>query len=55
MYLQQRGKLAEFFGDFRECRADDPVGAAAIARAVGGQSWEELDRDFQQWVLELSP
>ncbi len=55
MYLQQRGKLAEFFDDFRECRADDPAGTAAVVRAVGGQSWEDLDRDFQQWVLELSP
>ncbi|MEX2113073.1 MAG: hypothetical protein WD845_07795 [Pirellulales bacterium] len=55
MYLQQQRRLADFFRDFRDHRSDDAAGAAAIVRAMHGQSWDELDRDFQRWVLELSP
>jgi hypothetical protein len=55
MYLQQQGRLAEFFHDFRDHRAGDFAGSAAVIRALGGRSWEQLDRDFQSWVLTLSP
>lgn len=54
MYLQQQGLLAEFFHDFRDHRADDFAGSAAVMRAMRGRSWEQLDRDFQAWVLALS-
>jgi hypothetical protein len=55
MYLQQQGRLAELFHDFRDHRAGDFAGSAAVMRATRGRSWEQLDRDFQAWVLALSP
>jgi hypothetical protein len=55
LYLQRKGLLEDFFRDFREHRGEDPLGLAALGRALGGQKWSLIDRDFQAWVLKLSP
>ncbi len=54
MYMQRQGVLESFFQDFRDHRAEDPDGVATAARAFGGRSWAEIDRDFQRFAVALS-
>ena len=54
MYLQRRGALESFFRDYRDHRTEDPNGVAAATRALKGQSWTQIDRDFQRFALALS-
>jgi hypothetical protein len=53
LYMQRRGVLARFYRAFRDSHADDPRGLAALARVFPGESIDELDRDFQRWVVTL--
>ncbi len=55
LYLQQRGLLAEFYRAFRQRHANDPRGQRSLSEAFPNVAIEELDRDFQQWVLQLAP
>ena len=53
LYMQERGVLQDFYRSFRRRHADDPRGLQTLAEVFPGVSIEELDRAFQQWVLEL--
>jgi hypothetical protein len=53
LYMQERGVLAEFYRAFRRRHADDPRGIKTLAEVFPGVAIEQLDRDFQSWVLAL--
>jgi hypothetical protein len=51
--MQERGVLADFYRAFRRRHADDPRGIKTLAEVFPGVAIEQLDRDFQSWVLAL--
>lgn len=53
LYMQRQGVLANFYRTFRKNRAQDPRGAQSVLAMFPGKTWEQLDRDFQTWVLTL--
>lgn len=53
LYLQRHGKLEEFFRQFRQQQRRDPRGAATLATLCAPLTWDELDQQFQAWVLGL--
>ena len=55
MFMQQRGLLEEFYRAFRHDRRQDPRGLASLAKVFAGQTWRQVNDDFQRWVLELTP
>lgn len=55
LYLQQQGKLAEFYRRFRQRHPQDVTGASTLADVLGPDRWASLDADFQRWVLGLEP
>lgn len=54
LYLQRQGKLTEFYRQVRAGQRDDPLGVRAVAAVFADKKWDELDREFQAWVLTLS-
>jgi len=55
LYLQRHELLEDYYEHFREHQEDDPQGALAVKAVLPNLSWEELDNDYQKWVLELEP
>ncbi|MGC4001742.1 MAG: hypothetical protein QM811_00715 [Pirellulales bacterium] len=53
LYLQEQGKLEEFYKRFREDRLNDPTGLRAAQRTLGETAWKTLDADYRKWVTEL--
>lgn len=49
-YLQEKGRLAEFYRQFRDGHARDPSGAEALCRAAGVK---DIDAFQKQWVAWL--
>lgn len=53
MYLQEQGKLGEFYRRFRDNRLNDPQGIAALEKTLGAAAMATLDADYQKWVMTL--
>jgi hypothetical protein len=53
LFMQERGVLADFYRRFRAAHEHDSEGKATLLGVFPGYSWEQLDREFQQWVLTL--
>jgi hypothetical protein len=53
LYLQEHGKLRQFYTDFRDHARDDPTGWSAFQRIISPQSGDEFDADWRKWVLTL--
>lgn len=53
MFLQQRGVLTRFYKAFRDNVTQDPRGDATLLSLFPGKTWQDLDREFRQWVLQL--
>ncbi|MBX3413326.1 MAG: hypothetical protein KF708_11600 [Pirellulales bacterium] len=53
LYLQRQDKLDEFFRRFRADRRSDAQGDQAVLAVLAPRTWEELDREFQDWVMQL--
>lgn len=53
LYMQQQGLLRDYYRMFHASRSQDPTGTATVLEAFNGQSWEQLDAGFRQWVVEL--
>ncbi len=51
-YLQEEGRLREFYRDFRRDAASDPTGLATL-RAHVGKDLVAFQRRWEQWVLGL--
>jgi hypothetical protein len=53
MYLQERELLADYYRAFRDGHQQDPTGLKTLKRIMPKQTLEELNADFQRWVLTL--
>jgi hypothetical protein len=53
MYLQEQGKLGEFYRRYRDNRLNDPHGVAALEKTIGAAAMATLDADYQNWVMNL--
>lgn len=49
-YLNQQGKLRDFYEGYKAGYAADPSGGAALARTLG-KPLEEIESDWREWVL----
>lgn len=53
LWLERQGLLQRFFRRWRADQASDPLGLAAVESLFPGQSWDEIDRQYRQWVATL--
>jgi hypothetical protein len=54
LYLQQQRLLEEFYHTFRQNHSRDPRGLATLGETFPLKTWQQLDQDFQRWVLTLT-
>lgn len=52
-WLQEQGKLREFWKDWLATRKQDPTGAAALKRALGTDDLVGFQQKWQAWVAKL--
>jgi len=52
-YLQEQGKLEDFYRAFRNNRLKDPHGVEAAKKVLGEKAWKTIDADYQEWVGTL--
>lgn len=52
-YLQQQGKLTEFYQVYRANQSEDPLGEASLAQVLKITDWAEFDREYWHWVMAL--
>ncbi|MBI2901343.1 MAG: hypothetical protein HYY17_14255 [Planctomycetes bacterium] len=52
LYLQEKGKLTDFYKRFRKGFAEDKTGAAAIEAATG-KKLDDLEAEWRKWVGTL--
>ncbi len=53
MYLQEQGKLGEFYRRFRDNRLNDLHGNLSLEKTIGVAAMATLDADYQKWVMTL--
>lgn len=53
LFMQQKQLLPKFYRELKSGQAADPLGVQAVGRVFNGQSWPQLDDEFQRWVLSL--
>jgi len=52
-WLQQQGKLRQFYRDFRDGAARDPTGAKTLCAALGVQDLDAFQPGWENWVQTL--
>ena len=52
-WLQQQGKLREFYRAFREGQAADPTGASSLRAALGVAELDAFQPGWERWVAKL--
>lgn len=53
MYLQEQGKLRDFYRRFRDAHEDDPTGSKSLEHIIAPQSFDSFEKDWRAWVLTL--
>lgn len=53
MYLQEQGKLADYYKKLRTDQADDKTGLATLKAVIGPKSLGEFEKEWRGWVLTL--
>ncbi|MBL8829205.1 MAG: hypothetical protein JNM18_19640 [Planctomycetaceae bacterium] len=53
LFLQQQGKLDDFYQTAKEQRHADPTGHDALIGLFEHRDWSRLDREFSSWVANL--
>jgi hypothetical protein len=53
MYLQEQGKLAEFYHRLRAGQAEDKSGVKTLEAVIGPKTVGEFEREWRAWVLRL--
>jgi hypothetical protein len=53
MYLQDKGKLPDFYKRLRANHDDDPTGEATLRNLLAPQSLEAFEKEWRAWVLTL--
>ncbi|MCY2932380.1 MAG: C39 family peptidase [Planctomycetota bacterium] len=52
-YLQEQGKLREYYQAFRAAAAADPTGYATLQKTLGAADMDQFKKDWETWVLKL--
>ncbi|MBI1337506.1 MAG: DUF1570 domain-containing protein [Phycisphaera sp.] len=52
-YLQQRGKLREFYQQFHDNHADDPTGYATLVKVLNEKDMAAFQARWEKWVMQL--
>jgi len=52
MYLDDQGRLGDFYAHYTANYAEDPTGAESV-RVVLGQPWKQINRDYRLWLGDL--
>ena len=52
-WLQQQGKLRQFYKAFRDGAAQDPTGASTLREALGVRDLDDFQPGWEKWVLKL--
>ncbi len=52
LYLQETGRLADFYKAFKAASDDDPTGAATLEK-ICGDKLEVIEKTWREWVLRL--
>jgi hypothetical protein len=53
MYLQEKGRLTDFYKRFRDGAKDDPNGLATLKRVLKTDDLTDFEASWRQWVLGL--
>ena len=53
LYLQEQGKLATFYTQFRAARGKDPTGRATLEAVLGTDDLVAFQKKWARWVLAL--
>jgi hypothetical protein len=53
MYLQEKGRLEDYYVRFRSRAEDDPTGLKTLEELVAPQSLEKFESDWKKWVMKL--
>jgi len=53
MYLQEKGKLRDFYRHFLDDHDDDSTGLKHLEEITAPQSLEQFEKDWRAWVLTL--
>ncbi len=53
MFLQYQGKLTQLYATLRGRIEQDTSGAATLQELFPDQSWQDIDRQFRDWVSQL--
>lgn len=53
LFLQRRGVLGDYYAALRKDIEKDPTGAGAVREVFPDLSWNELDAEYQKFVLGL--
>lgn len=54
LFLQERGKLKEFYTRFREEALEDGTGMQTLVSLLGADSMDEIDAEFRDWLSARS-
>jgi len=54
MYLQEQGKLAEYYKRLRTEQAEDTTGLKTLEAVIGPKSLAEFEKEWRAWVLRLT-
>ena len=52
-YLQERGKLVEFYTTFRDNVGTDPTGIGSLRKVLGTNDLDRFKKQWEQYVLKL--
>ncbi|MEZ5988022.1 MAG: hypothetical protein R3F30_02630 [Planctomycetota bacterium] len=53
LWLQEEGKLRDYYRGFRAAAADDPTGAKTLLKLLGRDDFEAFQAEWEAWVLTL--
>jgi hypothetical protein len=53
MYLQEKGKLVEFYRSFRDSADRDPTGVEIFKEVLGVRELAAFQKEWEVWVLGL--
>ena len=55
MFRQEKNGLAEVYQRYRTSQDEEPLGEEAVLGAFPDLAWQDLDAEFNRWVLSRSP
>ena len=53
MYLQEQGKLPEYYHKLRADHDEDPTGLKTLETVIAPKSLADFEKDWRAWVIKL--